>query len=157
MGTQRRLATTGLVLGSMLLVLLACDSTPTEPELSVGFQTVLKAVLPGDSPARPEQEAVRGRAAWQTAWTELHHGNPPPLPEIDFGREMVVLALGPGCCSEVEIFSILHERGELVVSLRVQVSTNTVCAFPDFTVHAVRLPRIDAPVRFFASRSEGLC
>jgi hypothetical protein len=152
-----RLATTGFVLGSLLLVFLACDSTTTEPEISVGFQTVLKAALPGESPSLPEQEAIRDRATWQAAWTELHHGNPPPLPEIDFSREMVILALGPGCCSEVEIFSVLHERGELVVSLRVKESSNTVCALPDFTVHAVRLPRIDDPVRFFASRGEGFC
>lgn len=156
MGTPR-LAMIGFVLGSILLVFLACDSTPTESELSVGFQTVLKAALPGESPSLPEQEAIRDRVTWQAAWTELHHGNPPPLPEVDFGREMVILALGPGCCSEVEIFSVLHERGELVVSLRVKVSSNTVCALPDFTVHAVRLPRFEAPVRFFASRSEGLC
>jgi hypothetical protein len=156
MGTPR-LATTGVVLGSMLLVLLACDSTTTEPEISVDFQTVLKAVLPGESPALPEQEAIRDRATWQEAWTKLHHGNPPPLPEIDFSREMIILALGPGCCTAVEISSILHERGELVVIIRVGESSNAVCAFPDFTVHAVRLPRLQDPVRFIASRGEGFC
>jgi hypothetical protein len=152
-----RLATTGFVLGSILLVFLACDSTPTEPEVSVGFQTVLKAVLPGDSPDLPEQEAIRDRATWQAAWTKLHNGNPPPLPEVDFGREMIILALGPGCCSEVEILSILREQGELVVSIHVKESSNTVCALPDFTAHAVRLSRFQGPVRFIARRGEGFC
>ena len=156
MATQRR-ATAGFVLDSMFLVFLACDSSPTEPERSIGFQTVLKAVLPGDPTPLPDREVIHDRATWQTVWTELYGGQAPPLPQVDFDREMVVLVTGPGCCGSAEILSIDQKGGEIVVKALSQASPNTLCILADFSVHVVRLPRIELPVRFDVRTGEKLC
>lgn len=156
MATQRRM-TVGFALGSMFLVFLACDNGPTEPERAVGFQTVLKTVLPGDLTQQPNREVIRDRAAWQAMWTGLYGGNPPSLPQVDFDSEMVVLAVGPGCCGDVEILSIDQRGGELVVKALSQASPNTLCLLADFSVHVVRLPRFEVPVRFEVRTGERLC
>jgi hypothetical protein len=148
----------GLALASMLLVLLACDHSPTEPLTGeIHFQTVLKASLPGTSPDREGQEAIRDRATWQAAWTKLHAESPQPLPEIDFGREMVILVLGPGCGGDTTINSIVRERGELVINAETSSCNFKSCGIADFSLHAVRLPRSEVPVRFNLRRSEGFC
>lgn len=148
MRTQLR-SVAGLALGSMFLVFLACDhSSPTEPDGAVGFQTVLKATIPGPPPDFQGREAVRDQATWQAVWTELQGDNPQPqpLPAVDFNREMVVLVVGPGCCGNAEILSIAHGRSELVVGAQTQSGT-ALCVREDFSVHAVRLSRIEVPVR----------
>ena len=144
------------VLGSLCVLLLACESSPTEPTGPVGFETVLKTTLPGNAPEHLERQGpIRDRATWQSAWNELHGGAAPPLPEIDFGREMVVLALGPGCCGSVEILSITLERGELAVSTIVNTGGTRLCVAPDFSVHIVRLRRSGLGVRVEARREGG--
>jgi len=146
--TTRRRATAGLALGSMFLIFLACDhGSPTEPEGAVGFQTVLAAKVAGNPANLQGREAIRDRATWQAVWAELQGGTPRPLPEVDFDREMVVLVVGPGCCGDAEIRSIVHRGGELVVSALTQNGT-AVCVLGDFSVHAVRLSRFEVPVRF---------
>lgn len=152
----------GLALASMLLVLLACDRSPTDPGGdAVAFQTVLKTSLPGHSPNPEGREVIRDRAAWQAVWDELHAGSPRPsprpLPEIDFSREMVVVVLGPGCNGDSTITSIARERGELVVSAKTNSCTNTLCAIADFSLHAVRLPRFEGSVRFDVRGGAVLC
>ena len=147
-----------LALASMLLVFLACDRSPTESgSLEIRFQTVLKTSLPGASPDPQGQEVIRDAATWQALWSELHAGSPQPAPAIDFGREMVVAVLGPGCGGDTTISSI--ERGglELVVSGETSSCNFKVCGFADFSVHLVRLPRVEVPVRFNVRRSEGFC
>jgi hypothetical protein len=142
----------------MLLVFLACDHSPTEPGISeIGFQTVLKAALPGVSPDPQGQETIRDRSTWQAVWTELHAESPQPLPEIDFSREIVVVVLGPGCNGDTTISAIARERGELVVRAKTSACNNTLCAIADFSLHVVRLPRFDGPVRFDVKGSAVLC
>jgi hypothetical protein len=146
----------GLVLSFLFLAVLACDNgSPTEPAIRVELQTVLKTTLPGATPS-PAERTVRDRAGWEAMWSELHGGNATPLPEIDFSREMVVAVLGPGCCGSAEILSIRRGR-ELVVDALTRTSTNTMCVAPDFSVHVVRLPRFEVPVRFSVTRQSGLC
>jgi hypothetical protein len=154
---MRRYVTAGLVLGSMLSILLGCDHSPTEPAGSAGFQTVLKATLPGDAPNGEGGETVRDRAHWQAAWTELHGGSPAPLPEIDFSRETVVLVVVPGCQANVEISAIDRDRGELVVRAQAKTCGIASCAIAEFGVHVVRLPRFESPVRFDVRHDAGLC
>jgi hypothetical protein len=150
-----------LTLGAVCVLLLACDRSPTSPAGgSVHFETVLKTTLLGNAPQHlQDQLPIRDRATWQAVWAELHRqsGSQPPLPEIVFGREIVVLALGPGCCGGVEISSIELQRDELVVSALAEGSTNTVCVAGDFSVHVVRLRRVEASVRLVVRRQEKLC
>ena len=154
---MRRCAMIGLAFGSILAVLLGCGHSPTEVTGSLGFETVLKASLPGNSLDLPEQETVRDRASWQAVWTQLHAGNPAPLPAVDFSREMVVLVVGPGCNGRVDISAIDKEGSELVVRAETQSCSNAVCAIADFAVHIVRVTRFDGPVRFMVRRNAGLC
>jgi len=154
---MRRCVTVGLVLGSMLSILVGCDHSPTEPTGSVGFQTALKATLPGDAPDFQGGETVRDRARWEAVWADLHGGLPSPLPEIDFNREMVVLVVVPGCQGNVEISAIDRERSELVVRARAKTCSTALCAIAEFGVHVVRLPRLEGPVRFDVRHDAGLC
>lgn len=147
--------TAKLVLASMLLISLACGHSPTELAGEVGFQTVLKTLLPGFSPDFQGREAIRDRVTWQAVWMELHGGVPQPLPEVDFSREMVVVVLGSGCNGEVTVSSIVSERGALVVNAQAKSCGNTLCAIADFSVHVVRLPRFELPVRLNV-RGEGV-
>ncbi|HKI05872.1 MAG TPA: hypothetical protein VKK31_28080 [Thermoanaerobaculia bacterium] len=153
----RRWVTAGLVLGSMLSILLGCGHSPTEPSGSLGFQTVLKATRPGNPPDLQGGGTVRDRARWQAVWTELHGGLPAPLPEIDFSRETVVLAVVPGCQANVEIVAIDRERGESVVRTQAKSCAIALCARAEFAVHVVRLPRFEGPVRFDLRHDAGLC
>jgi hypothetical protein len=156
--TMRR-AMAGLVLGSMLLVFLACDDSPTDPASSpVGYQTVLKTSLRGDLPDLQGRETIRDQGTWQAVWTELYGGSPPPLPGVDFRREMVVaVVMGPSCGGEVTVSSIVREGAELVVNGQGRSCENTLCAWAEFSVHVVRLPRFDGPVRFNVKVNWGLC
>lgn len=151
-----RFGVAGLALGSVLLAFSACDhGSPTEPTIRVGFETVFQGTVLGFAPPDGQRE-VRDRATWEATWSELHRGNAPPLPEVDFSREMVVLVTGPGCCGTVEILSIEGD-GELVVKALARASTNTICVAADFSVHAVRLSRFEVPVRFSVRSESGLC
>jgi hypothetical protein len=149
--------------GAVSMLLLACEGSPTSPGGSagpVGFETVVKTTILGDPPRHLlDQLPIRDRASWQAAWDDLYRssGSRPPLPEIDFGRDIVVLALGPGCCGGVEIRSIELEREELVVRALATASTNTLCFAGDFSVHVVRLRRVAAPVRLVVTTEEALC
>jgi hypothetical protein len=148
----------GLALASMLLVLLACDHSPTEPGGGgLGFQTVLKASLPGSPPDLAGREVVRDQAAWQAVWMDLHAVSAQPLPAVDFSREMVVVVLGPGCQGDTTISSIGRAGGELMVNAKTSSCNNTLCAIADFSLHVVRLPRFDGSVRFNVKGGSVLC
>jgi hypothetical protein len=147
-----------LALASMLLVFLACDRSPTESgSLEIRFQTVLKTSLPGASPDPERQEVVRDVETWQAIWSVLHAGSDQPPPAIAFGREMVVVILGPGCGGDTTISSIEREGGELVVNAETSSCNFKLCAIADFSLHIVRLPRVEVPVRFNVRRSAGFC
>lgn len=156
-----RRALARFALGAFCVLLLACDkSSPTAPGGSVGFETVLKKTLLGAAPLHlQDQVPIRDRATWQAAWTELHRqsGRIPPLPEINFSRDVIVLALGPGCCGGVEIVTAEFRNSDLVVSAVAKVSTNTVCVAGDFSVHIVRLRRVEGLVHLFVKTEEKLC
>ncbi len=157
MTTPRR-AMTGLLLVSVFLVFLGCNDSPTDPGgLDIGFETVLKGPLPGISPDSEGQQAVRDRATWQAVWTEIHGGASVPLPDVDFGREMVIVILGPGCNGDTTISSIVRGRDELEVKAKTRSCINALCIIADFSLHVVRLPRFEGPVRFNVQQGGGLC
>ena len=153
MATQRRM-TVGFALGSMFLVFLACERADRARE-SGRLQTVLKTVLPGDLTQQPNREVIRDRAAWQAMWTGCRR-RPPSLPQVDFDSEMVVLAVGPGCCGDVESSRSIKRRRVVVKALS-QASPDTLCLLADSSVDVVRLPRFEVPVRFEVRTGERLC
>ncbi len=157
--TMRRRSAGGLVLASIFLVFLACDGSPTDPgDFEMGFETVLKGSLPGTSPDPEGQEVIRDGAAWQAVWLELHGGSLRPLPKVNFGSEMVIVILGPGCSGDTTISAIAHDGSGLVVHAAtascLQLAT---CSIADFSLHVVRVPRFEGSVRFNVKRGAGFC
>jgi hypothetical protein len=155
-----RRTTVGLVLASMFLVFLACNDSPTDPDDSVGFQTVLKGSFPGAPPDLAGREAVRDQATWEEVWVELHGlALAPPPPAIDFRREMVIVVVGPGCNGIVTVSSVASLQGQLLVTAEGEACSNAlaVCAIADFSVHIIRVPRLNLPVRVDMRDKGKLC
>lgn len=103
----------------------------------------------------PEQLVLRDPPAWQAAWTRLHEGAAPPLPAVDFARDMVVLlALGERSSGGYQIrFDALERRGaDATVQYTVTTPgpgcmTTRAITSP---VDVVRVPRVAGSVRFAA-------
>lgn len=154
-----RRRTVGLALASMFLIFLACNDSPTEPEGSLSFQTVLKASLPGAPPDLEGRETVRDPGTWREVWAELHSESSPRLPVVDFRREMVIVVVGPGCNGVVTVSSINNLQGQLVVMAEGEACSETLatCAVLDFSVHVIRVPRVDLPVRVDMRDKGKLC
>jgi len=153
-----------LLFALLFLTSLACsgsnggDQTPTQPDGTVAFETVVKTRNPSGQ-GSTRREVIRDQAAWQAAWTEIQ-GEGSAAPAIDFGQEMVVLAAmeTQGCVAEVTIRSIVREGGGLVVDvLEAPPAPNCVCITSERPVHAVRVPLSQEPVRFTVERGQTAC
>src|SRR5689334_15541712 len=84
---------------ALLLVVSGCDNLPSEVrgDRDVSFQNVAKATLtPRSGPQ--VRTVVYDQATWQSVWRELWGSSAPPRPEIDFHREMVVVATASLSC-----------------------------------------------------------
>ncbi len=134
---------------ALLLSLSGCDGSPTEPGSEISFQTVAKSTVPNRS-GPTVREVVRDEAQWRAAWSSLWGAGAPPLPAIDFGREMVAVATaGITCTGDVEIEQIERQGARLVVHIADAGPNPCALCFAAETVfHAVRLERIDLPERF---------
>jgi len=135
---------------ALLLSLLGCDGSPTEPRGGdLSFQTVAKSTVPNRS-GPPVREVVRNDAEWSAVWSSLWGAGGPPLPAVDFGREMVAVATaGISCAGDVEVEHIERRGVQLVVQIA-DAGPNpcALCFAPETTFHAVRLQRVDLPARF---------
>jgi hypothetical protein len=104
----------------------------------------------------PSRLVVRDLATWQAAWTRTFRGASPipPLPDIDFSREMVVLvALGSHSSGGYGILiDGASEAGVQGVDLAVHsISPGPKCGVTGaFTqpVDIARMPRRDGAIRF---------
>jgi hypothetical protein len=144
------LAATGCALaqGSPMRRLAAADSAYT---LRSGFEESRHTV-------------VRDAVAWAALWQELHAGRRPvpPTPEIDFEREMVVLAaLGRQRSGgfDIVIESVRREESEVIVTL-VERSPGSDCiTTAELTSPAdlAIVPWDERPVRFVAQRVVVAC
>ncbi|HYH45688.1 MAG TPA: hypothetical protein VEG34_08375 [Thermoanaerobaculia bacterium] len=134
---------------AVLVPLLGCSSSPSEPESSIAFQTVTKTTLTL-SHGPQIREVVRDAVTWDRVWRELWRPAAPGLPAIDFDREIVAVATaGVGCFGDVNVEEITAEGGVLVVHLaEAMPSPQCACLAAEYTFHAVRLPRIQAVDRF---------
>ena len=112
---------------------------------------------------------VRGEAMWQEVWQRAtaRRSAPPPLPVIDFGRDMVlVVAAGrmtPEDQIRVDSVGVRRERtadGEDRDALTVIVRTIQGCglfASEAYPVEIVRVRRFDGPVNFVERRQRAEC
>ena len=144
-----------------LLLVAACSQAPAPDNgagaTAVSFETIVQRSIPGESgPSR--REVIRDQAAWRAAWEELHTGS--PLPEVDFDRQMVILAAMElqSCVSRVTIRSVTRTADALVVDLlEAPPAPNCVCITAERPIHVIRLERVDLPARFEVERGVTSC
>ena len=101
---------------------------------------------------------VRDRAAWHDVWKRIYQHNPsngpyPEPPEIDFSREMVIVAaMGQRPTSGYEIIiEGAYERDdrlEVVVKSVITARCGLVYTMVTSPIDIVRLPKIERPVVF---------
>jgi hypothetical protein len=104
---------------------------------------------------QPTTLVIRDRGAWQAAWGQMYRGqNPaPPLPEIDFTSEMVVLAAAGGRPSSgYDILLTGASKTDDLVTVRAlerspapNCVTLTVITSP---ADVARMPRLEGRVLF---------
>lgn len=155
-----------LMLVGVAVGFAACGAAPRSPG-GPGAPTPVTRLRTGPSSftdfsglREPQRLVVREPSAWREVWAAIWRGYSPepPVPEIDFGREMlVVAALGERPTGGYNIFIETAAEGPtgLVIQIR-SVSPGPRCAMTQaFTqpVDIARLPRRDGPV-LFADRSE---
>ncbi len=111
----------------------------------------------GSGIQEPARQAVRDAAAWREAWSRLtaRAGPPGAAPEVDFAREMVlVAALGQRRSGgyAIRIESVRAEGGELVASV-VESSPGPRCGVTmalTAPADAVVVTRTSLPIRWTA-------
>lgn len=98
---------------------------------------------------------IRGDAKWRATWDEITATVTPrpPLPEVDFSRDEVILAAAGTRSSggyTIEILSVYEDEGErsaIVLETRPASSCGVTTAITH-PLAAVLVPRSAAPVRF---------
>ncbi len=148
----------GLVLAASALLAACAAAGPGDAvRAEHPFETLLAE--PHSGLAEPRREVVRDEAGWARLWTDIHAGVTPvpPLPEVDFGRHMLIaVASGtrPSGGFAIKVRSVATRGGKLEV---VVVET---CPAPDAMVtmelsqpvEVVRVPRLTEPVAFQEAR-----
>jgi len=130
-----------------------CPRDKPVPISSAPFDTIDQGIHSGIKESR--QLVVRDPAAWAALWAEHIAGrvSAPPLPVIDFAREMVIaffLGEKPTSGYSVEIKEILEEGDKLIVKVEVAVPPPWAMPLQVLTqpFHIVKMPRFDLPVEF---------
>jgi hypothetical protein len=151
-------ATAGLLIG--LLADGACSS-PSSPTSRTALSMVRFRAEPSSfvvfsSLDTAQNFVVRDRDAWVRTWASLYarvNALPPPLPDVDFSREMVVVAaLGSQPSSGFEVVFTSASEADGVVTMELETRTPgtrcvtlTVITAP---VDLARVPRRDGQVVF---------
>ena len=134
----------------LALLALGCHDSPSEPSGEVSFQVVTKTLL---SPAGGPQfrEVVRDQARWAEVWRQLWaDGEQPPLPAIDFSREMTIVATASiSCFGDVAIEAVERDSGRLKVRIAdAGPAPLCLCFAPEYVFEVVRASRVDGPAEF---------
>jgi len=155
------------LLGLLAAASSACAAggrSPSDPpgdRGEVAFTTLVQVAVPGQTGGQV-RETIRDAATWNQIWTQLRTGSslPETPPAVDFQKDMVIVAAMPtqSCVSKVTIRAIRGNRGELRVDLLEEPpAANCRCIVSQRPIHAVRLPRSDAAVRFAATVTPHAC
>ena len=73
---------------AVLLLLSGSAAQATQPQDDIPFQTVEKYLFSGHTQAK--NYIITNDEDWKNLWDTVHHANAPPLPEIDFARQMII-------------------------------------------------------------------
>ena len=153
-----------VLLTTLALPILACsDDSPTEP---VGGPVAFKSVFTSDFTGfgASEQRVILSQTDWAAVWATLHRDvSPvPPLPEVDFDQEILILAaLGSrsNTCFQVDVSSIQDSSG--VLEVEVTESTpgpGCICgAAITQPAQVVRLERVAEGARFTVGQARLSC
>jgi len=148
---------------AFLLVTCACGATRAfgQPGLAREATPVTRLAARGTSFSTfsgytdSVQLVVRDSATWRTAWQTIHRPfiPPPPVPPVDFAREMVlVAALGTRSSEGYEIVfeNVREDSGGIEVAVRVSEPARgcPVGATMTQPVDLARIPASARPVRF---------
>lgn len=140
-------------------VLAGCDSSSTEPERTVPFETLAKAALPDDGGPVPIREVVRDAARYEAVWRELWGDREIGRPAVDFDRHMVVAVTHPTevCLADVAVTRVVRKG----FGARIEVGESGPhlcnCIQAEITFHVVRLPRLPGAVDFSTHRIPSRC
>jgi len=120
------------------------------------FTTVDQGFYSGIS--EPRNVVIRSSEEWKRLWEEHTSifSPPPPLPEVDFSRDMVIgvfLGTRPTGGFSVEILSVRHEGDQLVVEYAESSPGAGCIVLPVLTqpFHLIKVARSDDPVEFHGS------
>ena len=135
-------------------LLMACDDSPTAPDGGpISFETVVATSSSGFE--TPERDVIRNDDQWARVWDLLHarSGSVPARPEVDFGRQMLVLAaMGTQSngCYQIEVTAIDLRQGRLAVEVVERQPGATCVCTQALTqpVHVVALDRVGLDAGF---------
>lgn len=144
----------GLAAALAAALSLACSSSGSGPPITPVALEPLVSMDDSGFEAR-ERSVIRTEDAWASAWQRIwgRHGEVPPLPEVDFERDRVVLAaMGtrPTSGHSIGITDANVEDGTLRVRV-VEVSPGQGCVTAQVITHpvaAARVARVDGEVVF---------
>src|SRR5262244_523922 len=138
---------------SFLLLLASC--TACAAAAAVPFSTLAKGLASGVG--QPTQIVVRSQNDWAELWSRHMRAQsaPPPLPSVDFSRDMVVaLFMGerPTGGYAIEVTRIERTAQGLSVHYRTSRPAPSATQMQALTqpFHLVTVPRVDDPVTFVA-------
>jgi len=159
-----RLGLSSLAGASLLGLLTACSHgvrvIAPQPRIALVLQPLADSAQVyydnGMAFADSARIVVRDAAAWRAIWQRATRpqASPPPMPDIDFNRDMIVLAaagpMKPG--DVIHVDSIGVDGSTTVLAVR----TIAACQpFPSdaYPFEIIRIPRRDGPVQFIEHRT----
>lgn len=129
-----------------------CPVCPKEA-MPVDLETIDRGTHSGVRDAR--KLVIRDALTWGALWSEHTFGQvpPPPLPPVDFAREMVIavfLGEKPTSGYAAEIVEIRLTAEGLLVRVKATIPPSGVPLLQVLTqpFHIVKVPRYDGPVAF---------
>jgi hypothetical protein len=158
--------------GMMLLagLVAGCGATVAEPDAAPRQAVVLQkheVVLVENWNSgfeAPERLFITDAGAWAAAWQLIHRhqSDVPPLPAVDFARDVVILAaMGPRPTGGFRVtVDAVHAHGGVLYATVIERSPGAGCGtFQAITspVHAVRVPRDGTSARFVINRQTVNC
>lgn len=130
------------------LMIVACEESPTEPESTLSFQTVVSASHSGIVEQRGE--VITSQERWAQVWSEIQAGvgpEEPARPQIDFARRSVIMAaMGEqqNGCYAIEVERVRESGGSVQVTAR-RSRADAACACLAFIARPVHVVTIDTP------------
>ena len=136
------------------------DDRVVQTSLTVTRLSTQAVKLPRDSGIPAEMlSVIKDEAAWKAFWKTIHENQTPapPVPAIDFSREMVVVAaagMKPSSGYAMQVMSASEAKGEVTVVVQA-TSPGAGCMnamMMTSPVDIARIPKRDGQVRFDVKR-----